>query len=220
MPPPFPDSPKKSTNAHHKWWAHWWAPSFSQFKYHPNGGQRPQPQDKERPWPSSPRPRSPLSPNVNQVFRDNIRSFGGDNYLARCLFLVLGVRKSELCEALWEEFDLEAAVWDLPAHPSKAGTAISIPLPTQAVEWLTTLKGFACGSAYVFPARRASKRPHMGPDTLNRAISKLFGREAGRKQQPPNKMAIWSISPFTTCAAPSAASRLRKACPVMWRSGA
>ena len=28
----------------------------------------------------------------------------------------------------------------------------------------------------------------MGPDTLNRAISKLFGREAGRKQQPPNKM--------------------------------
>jgi len=28
----------------------------------------------------------------------------------------------------------------------------------------------------------------MGPDTLNRAISKLFGRETGRKKQPPNKM--------------------------------
>lgn len=28
----------------------------------------------------------------------------------------------------------------------------------------------------------------MGPDTLNRAISKLFGREPGRKKQPPNKM--------------------------------
>ena len=123
-----------------------------------------------------------------QVFRANISSFGRDNYLACCLFLVLGVRKSELCEALWEEFDLEAAVWDLPAHRSKTGTAISIPLPTQAVRWLTTLKDFACGSPYVFPARRASKRPHMGPDTLNRAISKLFGREAGRKQQPPNKM--------------------------------
>ena len=123
-----------------------------------------------------------------EVFRKNISSFGRDNYLACCLFLVLGVRKSELCEALWEEFDLDAAIWDLPAHRSKTGTAISIPLPAQAVEWLATLKGFACGSAYVFPARRASKRPHMGPDTLNRAISKLFGREAGRKQQPPNKM--------------------------------
>lgn len=40
----------------------------------------------------------------------------------------------------------------------------------------------------MFSARRASKRPHMGPDTLNRAISKLFGREPGRTVQPPNKM--------------------------------
>ena len=28
----------------------------------------------------------------------------------------------------------------------------------------------------------------MGSDTLNRAISKLFGREPGRTPQPPNKM--------------------------------
>ena len=28
----------------------------------------------------------------------------------------------------------------------------------------------------------------MGSDTLNRAISKLFGREPGKKQQPPNLM--------------------------------
>lgn len=30
--------------------------------------------------------------------------------------------------------------------------------------------------------------PHMGKDTLNRAISKLFGREPGRAVQPENKM--------------------------------
>jgi len=28
----------------------------------------------------------------------------------------------------------------------------------------------------------------MGSDTLNRAISKLFGHEAGKKKQPPNLM--------------------------------
>lgn len=122
------------------------------------------------------------------VFKQHINSFGRDNYLACCLFLVLGVRKSELCEALWEEFDLKEAVWDLPKHRSKTGAPISIPLPTQAVEWLKTLQSAAYGSPYVFPARRASKRPHMGPDTLNRAISKQFGREAGRKKQPPNNM--------------------------------
>lgn len=123
-----------------------------------------------------------------QVFQANISSFGRDNYLACCLFLALGVRKSELCEARWDEFDLDKAVWDLPQERSKTGAAISIPLPTQALAWLKVLHGHACGSPYVFPARRASKRPHMGPDTLNRAISKLFGREPGRKEQPQNKM--------------------------------
>ena len=28
----------------------------------------------------------------------------------------------------------------------------------------------------------------MGADTLNRAITKLFGHEAGKKEQPPNLM--------------------------------
>ncbi|EPX6932843.1 hypothetical protein [Vibrio parahaemolyticus] len=40
----------------------------------------------------------------------------------------------------------------------------------------------------MFPSRRASKRPYMGPDTLNRTITKLFGHEAGKKKQPPNLM--------------------------------
>ena len=35
----------------------------------------------------------------------------------------------------------------------------------------------------------------MGKDTLNRAISKLFGREPGRKLQPENKMG--NIAEFT-----------------------
>lgn len=126
---------------------------------------------------------------VFSVFSENISSFGRENYLACCLFLVLGVRKSELCEACWSEFDLESGVWDLPRERSKTGAAISIPLPSQALTWLKTLHGYACGSPYVFPARRTSKNPHMGPDTLNRAISKLFGREPGRAKKPPNKMA-------------------------------
>jgi integrase len=122
------------------------------------------------------------------VFHTHINSFGRDNYLACCLFLVLGVRKSELCEAMWREMDLTTGVWDLPKERSKTGVPISIPLPRQAIAWFNELQIRACGSPYVFPARRASHRPHMGPDTLNRAISKLFGREPGRKKQPPNKM--------------------------------
>ncbi|MFO4755405.1 site-specific integrase [Vibrio cholerae] len=125
---------------------------------------------------------------VFKVFRENLNSFGRDNYLSCCLFLVLGNRKSELCEAPWSEFDLEQYVWHIPQERVKTGVPISIPLPGQAMEWLNELKIRSMGSEYVFPARRRSKLPHMGPDTLNRAISKLFGREAGRKIQPPNVM--------------------------------
>ncbi|MGN2378040.1 tyrosine-type recombinase/integrase [Vibrio cholerae] len=125
---------------------------------------------------------------VFKVFRKHLNSFGRDNYLSCCLFLVLGNRKSELCEAPWSEFDLEQHVWHIPQERVKTGIPISIPLPGQAMEWLNELKVRSLGSEYVFPARRRSKLPHMGPDTLNRAISKLFGREAGRKIQPPNVM--------------------------------
>lgn len=126
--------------------------------------------------------------HVFKVFRENLSSFGRDNYLSCCLFLVLGNRKSELCEAPWSEFDMNQNAWHIHEDRIKTGIPISIPLPDLAMEWLGELKVRATGSDYVFPARRRSKLPHMGPDTLNRAISKLFGREAGRKVQPPNMM--------------------------------
>ncbi len=121
-------------------------------------------------------------------FREESDSFTRDNYLACALLLSLGVRKSELTEATWNEFDLQGKTWFLPSERSKSGAAIDIPLPDLSIEWLTELKVRSLGSDYVFPNRRASKMPHMGKDTLNRAISKLFGREPGRAVQPKNKM--------------------------------
>lgn len=126
--------------------------------------------------------------HVFKVFRDHKDSFTRENYLACALLLVLGVRKSEMLEAPWSEFDLESQVWKLPDERSKSGVGLVIPLPGQVVGWLNELKIRACGSPFVFPNRRSSIHPHMGKDTLNRAILKLFGRESGRKQQPENKM--------------------------------
>lgn len=126
--------------------------------------------------------------NVFTVFQENIESFTRDNYLACALLLALAVRKSELCQALWCEIDFDKKIWMLPEERSKTGVAITIPLPKEAIEWFEELKIRSYGSDYVFPNRSKSKKPHMGNDTLNRAISKLFGREPGRKAQPPNKM--------------------------------
>ena len=123
-----------------------------------------------------------------KVARENSHSFSRDNYLACALLVTLGVRKTELTEAPWSEFDLAEKIWRLPAERSKSGVGIDIPLPDIVIEWLKELQVRACGADYVFPSRRTSKRPYMGADTLNRAITKLFGHEAGKIKQPPNLM--------------------------------
>lgn len=123
-----------------------------------------------------------------QIFRENSTSFSRENYIACALLVTLGVRKSELIEAPWKEFDLVKAIWQLPKGRSKSRVAITIPLPVVVVKWLEELQVRAYGTEYVFPNRRTSKHPYMGADTLNRAINKLFGHEAGKKKQPPNKM--------------------------------
>lgn len=123
-----------------------------------------------------------------KAFRENSPQFSRDNYLACALLVVLGVRKSELIAAPWAEFDLKKGVWHLPANRSKTGAPITIPLPAQTIDWLNELELRGAGSAYVFPNRVASKTPYMGSDTLNRAISKMFGHADKGRKKPPNKM--------------------------------
>lgn len=109
-----------------------------------------------------------------QTLRNESDQFCRENYLATILLVSLGVRKSELIEARWSEFDFKKQLWNLPESRSKMGAAITIPLSEVTCKWLEELRIRAYGSDYVFPNRRASKTPHMGPDTLNAAFAKLF----------------------------------------------
>lgn len=100
--------------------------------------------------------------------------FGRDNELAVLLLLTLGCRKMELFAAKWEEFDLANCLWQIPASRVKTGEARELPLPAPALDWLMELQIRACGSEYVFPARRTSKRfGHVSPDTTWRALQAL-----------------------------------------------
>jgi integrase len=69
---------------------------------------------------------------------------------------------------------------------SKSKAEIIIPFPSQPLAWLGELRMLSCGSEYVFPNRRSSGKPRMGKDTLNRTISKLFGRATGNRKKPLN----------------------------------
>lgn len=118
---------------------------------------------------------------IFSVMREHQLHFTRENYLATALILVLGVRKGELIALPWNELDLRKKVWCLPKERAKNGHALDIPLPDQVVEWFNELKIRAANSDFVFPSRRSSKRRgYISDDTLNHALTNLFGRKTGK----------------------------------------
>lgn len=90
------------------------------------------------------------------------------------LLLLLAVRREELIAAPLAEFELDNAVWHLPAERTKTGAAIDIPLPRQAVAILRELVRLGNGSAWLLPARKMQERmiPHIDLNTVGAALAK------------------------------------------------
>ena len=77
--------------------------------------------------------------------------------------LLLGVltfvRPGELRTAEWEEFDVEAAEWRIPAAKMKMKRPHIVPLSTQALDVLHKLRPHTGHSPYLFPSTRSISRP-------------------------------------------------------------
>jgi len=103
------------------------------------------------------------------------KGFTVENFLTVKLLLLLAVRRQELTAAKVAEFDLDKAVWHLPAERTKTSAPIDIPLPKPAVECLRKLIELGCSSDYLLPARKRQERmlPHIHENTLNVAMSKV-----------------------------------------------
>lgn len=82
------------------------------------------------------------------------------------------VRPGELRRAEWQEIDLDASEWRIPADKMKARQPHIIPLSTQAVEVLCELKPLTGSGKYVFPGVRSRGRP-MSENTVNAALRRL-----------------------------------------------
>jgi integrase len=67
------------------------------------------------------------------------------------------VRTNELIGAEWDEFDLENALWVIPARRMKMKAEHIVPLARQSLAMLAELKGMSGGSRYVFPGRNRDK---------------------------------------------------------------
>ncbi|WP_211625360.1 tyrosine-type recombinase/integrase [Paraburkholderia domus] len=90
--------------------------------------------------------------------------------LAFRLVLLTLVRKGEMIGATFDEFDLDAATWTIPAGRMKGGRTHVIYLSRQVVEIVRVLKGIAGRSAYLLQARGAPDKP-ICTSTLNSVIN-------------------------------------------------
>jgi integrase len=86
------------------------------------------------------------------MFIQHLREYQGVSTRLAFEFLILtAARTSEVLNAKWEEFDLNAKTWTVPADRMKAKREHRVPLSTRCVEILTTAKEIADGGGYVFP---------------------------------------------------------------------
>ena len=79
--------------------------------------------------------------------------------LAMKLLVLTFVRPGELRKAEWQEFDIDNAVWNIPAHKMKMGRAHVVPLSRQALEVLAAIHPLTGHRAYVFPLSEGKGSP-------------------------------------------------------------
>lgn len=78
-------------------------------------------------------------------------------------------RTNETRFARWEEFDLEARIWNIPADRMKMGKAHTVPLSNQVMELLERLRPFTGSGAYLFTARSTGR-----PISVNGMLQVLY----------------------------------------------
>lgn len=100
------------------------------------------------------------SEEIGELLRD-LDTQGG-NYQTGCAFQLMWLtlaRPGEVIEAQWSEFDLDAAIWRIPAERMKKRKEHVIPLPDQAVELLRGMHTITGHKTHVFPHRDDRKKP-------------------------------------------------------------
>lgn len=93
--------------------------------------------------------------------------------IAMLLVILTACRKNEIIGGRWEEIDLEAGEWEIPAERMKNKRPHWVPLSAQAIALLKQLRELAHGSStLLFPNRRDPKRS-MANRTLNAVMERL-----------------------------------------------
>lgn len=116
-----------------------------------------------------------LSPKeIGQVLRDVYASdIRRPLKLAIHLLMLTMVRKSELMEARWSEFDLDACIWRIPADRMKKDREHWVYLSSQAAAMFRELHDGRTSEDFVFPTSRGNIDRPVAKSTLNQAVRAL-----------------------------------------------
>ena len=84
------------------------------------------------------------------------------------MIALTAVRAGEALGARWDEIDMEAARWTIPASRMKAGREFSVPLSTGALDVLERARTLSPESSLVFPSRTSGLLPRNAPGRVLR----------------------------------------------------
>ncbi|MEQ6331804.1 tyrosine-type recombinase/integrase [Pseudomonas chengduensis] len=102
-----------------------------------------------------------ISAYTNRVVRIGLR-----------LLILNGLRPSEVREARWSEFDLDAAIWEIPAERMKKRREHIVPLSTQSLNLLKELKLYSGAFDLLFPGRNDRTKP-LSNMVFNMALRRM-----------------------------------------------
>jgi integrase len=128
------------------------------------------------------------------------------------------VRPGELRHAEWNEFDLDAAVWSIPAAKMKMRRPHRVPLARQPLAILRELQEITGNGRWLFPSVRSFTRP-ISENTLNAALRRLgYSSEEmcthgfrGMASTRLNEMARWNPDAIERQLAHQEANAVRRA---------
>lgn len=91
------------------------------------------------------------------AFMADLRKMPGAAALALEVIILTNCRTSEAIESTWSEFDLDAALWTIPAERMKAEKEHVIPLSDAALVALRKAHSDTGGGGFVFPGAKKGK---------------------------------------------------------------
>ncbi len=97
------------------------------------------------------------------------------SFIVKCalrLAPLVFVRPGELRSAEWSEFDLDNALWTIPAEKMKMKQSHIVPLSIQSLAILRELNPLTDRSSYLFPSHRSNAR-HLSNNAINAALRRM-----------------------------------------------